>query len=151
MNSLKSLYPLTVFLLTLLYSCKGGPGQSNIDTSAIHGIWKWDVNELKEQIIKGSKLKKDQQTMHNLDSTMLPLEILRMEFLPEGKVIAHVDSASTIDGVYEFSEDKKFLRTEIGHFPKVYKIQTLNKDKVILLETQPKSPIKVYTLYPAKL
>lgn len=151
MNSLKSIFPLAIFLLTLLYSCKGGPGKSNIDTTAIHGTWKWDVNELKEQIIKGSKLKKDALTMHNLDSTMRPLEILRMEFLPEGKVIAHVDSVSTIDGEYEFSEDQKFLRTEIGHFPKVYKIQTLSKEKIVLLETQPKSPIRVYTLYPAKL
>jgi hypothetical protein len=147
---MKNIVPLAVLLLAMLYSCQGG-SNSNIDPAAIQGIWKWDVPALKEQVIKSSKIKKTKESMANLDSTMRPLEILRMEFKADGKVVAHVDSANTIDGLYEFVEDNKFLRTEIGNFPKVYKIQTLTKDKIVLLETLPKSPIRVYTLFPAKL
>lgn len=137
----------TFFLLAFtLASCHGG---NNIDTTAIIGTWKWDVPYMKQQMIANAHLKKDKKGKAQLDSALVPLEILRMEFKPQGVVIAHISAETTSEGHYEFMENNQFLKTEINGLPKYYGIKYMGKDKIILEETAPKAPIREFILYPS--
>ncbi|MFN8285767.1 MAG: hypothetical protein U0V74_03385 [Chitinophagales bacterium] len=133
-------------LFIMLASCQGG---NKVDTTAIIGTWKWDVAYMKQQMIKNGHLKSDKKAIAQLDTALAPLEILRMEFKDKGVVLAHVDSVTTQDGKYEFIENNQFLKTEINGLPKYYGIKYMAKDKIILLETAPKSPVREFVLYPA--
>ncbi len=143
----KLFIPLICFLIALS-SCQGG---STIDTTALIGTWRWDVVYMKQQMIKNAHLKNDKKAIAQLDTALKPLEILRMEFKDKGVVIAHVDSVKTEEGKYEFLENNTYLKTEISGLPKYYGIKLMTKDKIILLETAPKSPIREFVLYPVTL
>ena len=129
-----------------ILSCSSG---KTFDQKIIIGKWKWDVTNLKAQTMKSGKIAKRPDFKHQLDSAFRPLEILVMDFKEDSIVIAHVDSFTEIKGTYVFIENK-FLKTNIGNFPKVYLIKTLSKEKIVLGETMPLNPIREYSLYPAE-
>ncbi|MCS6819187.1 MAG: hypothetical protein RMJ53_09580 [Chitinophagales bacterium] len=137
---------LNFFLTSILISktCYIQQENSSHVLSSFVGRWKWDTAIMKEQIFKNAKIYRIKKNKKALDEEFRAIDKLIMEFKKDSTVVAKLDSVE-YSGSWNIIEGK-FLQTTINGLPKLYSIEKIKSDSLLLNETSEKSPIRKFIL-----
>lgn len=131
---------LIIPLLFFLSACS-----QSFEEKSFIGNWKYDMESIREQLFKNGKLKHIKKNEKEIDNFIKPMATLVVSYNADHSLTASADSMIQT-GTWEIRESNYFV-TNIGGIEKIYKIKSTEADKLVLLETMPKSPIREFILH----